>query len=72
MATDGFYERENPAGEQYGLDLLRSRVRHHCGRSSAELIHSLHDDVAAYAEGVKQVDDMTAIVVMRLSSSPYP
>jgi hypothetical protein len=32
------------------------------------LIHSLHDDVAAYAEGVKQADDMTAIVVMRLSA----
>jgi sigma-B regulation protein RsbU (phosphoserine phosphatase) len=66
MATDGFYERENPAGAQYGLDLLHRRIQEHSERSSAELIQSLHHDVSAYAEGARQTDDMTAIVLRRL------
>jgi phosphoserine phosphatase RsbU/P len=66
MATDGFYERENPAGALYGLDLLHRRIHEHSERSSAELIQSLHHDVSAYAEGARQTDDMTAIVLRRL------
>jgi phosphoserine phosphatase len=65
MATDGFYERENSAGEQYGLPLLHARVQELCERSSTELIQALHHDVSAHADGVKQEDDMTAIVVRR-------
>lgn len=63
MATDGFYERANPFGEQYGLELLHERVRVHCGRPSSELIQALHHDVSAHADGARQEDDMTAIIV---------
>jgi phosphoserine phosphatase len=66
MATDGFYERENPAGEQYGLGLLHTRIRALSERSSTELIQALHRDVTTHADGIKQEDDMTAIVVRRL------
>ena len=66
MATDGFYERENPAGVQFGLELLQERVRDHSGRSASGLIQLLHEDVSRHAEGARQTDDMTAIVVRRL------
>jgi serine phosphatase RsbU (regulator of sigma subunit) len=72
MATDGFYERENSAREQYGLPLLHTRVQELCDRSSTELIQALHHDVSTHADGVKQEDDMTAIVLRRLPPPPMP
>ena len=63
MATDGFYEWEDYGGYQFGLERLRECIRRNASRSSAEIIRRMHEDVLAYAGEVKQVDDLTAMVV---------
>jgi sigma-B regulation protein RsbU (phosphoserine phosphatase) len=66
MATDGFYEWENESGHQFGFDRLNDVVRRHARDGAAQVIRSLHREVSAYANGVRQADDLTAVVIRRL------
>ena len=68
MATDGFYEWENDGGNPFGMERLRETVASNAYRPAAELIQCLHADVRRFAGGVKQVDDLTAMVVARAPS----
>jgi phosphoserine phosphatase len=65
VATDGFWEWENQSGDQYGVDRLCEQIRANAFRSPGELIRSLHHDVSSYGQGVKQADDLTAMVIRR-------
>ena len=69
MATDGFYEWENDEGDQFGMERLREAVASNAGRPAAELIQCLHQEVRRFAGAVKQVDDLTAMVVARVPVS---
>jgi phosphoserine phosphatase len=66
LATDGFYEWEDAAGQPYSMERLCERVRLDARLPAAELIRRLHEDVMAHAGSVKQVDDLTAMVIRRL------
>jgi phosphoserine phosphatase len=68
LATDGFYEWENWSGDQYGLGRLCEQIRANALRSPGELIRSIYRDVSSYGQGVKQVDDLTAMVIRRTHS----
>jgi serine phosphatase RsbU (regulator of sigma subunit) len=66
VVTDGFYEWEDDARQPFGVERVGESVRTHSSRSAAQLIWSLHRDVQIHAQGVKQADDLTAMVVKRL------
>lgn len=65
LATDGFFEWANEAGEQYGTDRLEAFVAAHARESPASFIQALHADVVAHADGEAQPDDLTVVIVKR-------
>jgi serine phosphatase RsbU (regulator of sigma subunit) len=65
LVTDGFYEWENPQGEEFGVVRLEKVIRESRDYSPRELIERLHSSVISYCEGTKQMDDLTAVVLKR-------
>jgi serine phosphatase RsbU (regulator of sigma subunit) len=65
LLTDGFYEWENAAGEQFGLARLKEAIRSAKHLSAQELIAKIYGEVVRFAGGTKQQDDLTALVVER-------
>ena len=66
MLTDGLYEWENDAGLQFGLERLGESVRRNASDPAAQLIRGVYEEVLAHAGEVKQVDDLTALVIKRV------
>lgn len=65
LVTDGFYEWENPEGEDFGLSRLEKVIRESCDYSPEEVIQRLRSAVINFCEGTKQLDDLTAVVLKR-------
>ncbi len=65
LATDGFFEWENPDGLQFGTQRVIDVVRQCCDQSPQALIRALHDRVVAFGAGTPQADDLTIIVIKR-------
>jgi serine phosphatase RsbU (regulator of sigma subunit) len=65
LATDGFFEWEDAAGEQFGVERLTKVVREARDRPPEEIIAELYTAVQAFANGTKQIDDLTAVVIKR-------
>ena len=66
LATDGFFEWENSREEQFGHERLEQTIRAAREKSAAEIISNLHQEVLRFANGTKQMDDLTAIVLKRV------
>jgi serine phosphatase RsbU (regulator of sigma subunit) len=66
LATDGFFEWENAEGEQFGVERLTQAVREARNRAPEEIIAELYSAVKAFANGSKQIDDLTAVVIKRV------
>jgi serine phosphatase RsbU (regulator of sigma subunit) len=69
LATDGFFEWANAAGEQYGTRRLEAFVAAHAHEPPAELVAKLHASVIAHASGSAQPDDLTVVVIKRSGSA---
>lgn len=69
IVTDGFYEWENPGGEEFGLSRLESVVRESHDCSAEEVIARLRSSVENFCKGTEQKDDLTAIVLKRKTTS---
>ena len=71
LVTDGFVEwarsDNGSKREEFGLRRLRDSLRCHSGLGSAEMIHAVAGDAAAFAEGAPQQDDLTMVVIRRCS-----
>jgi phosphoserine phosphatase RsbU/P len=67
LVTDGFDEWANPDDEPFGADRIFGVIRRYRHEPAAELISRLHSEVLAFASGAAQTDDLTAIVIKRLS-----
>lgn len=65
MYTDGLSEYEDPSGEQYGLDRLRSAIKELRKGSATEIVRGIFAAVDRFANGAPQRDDMTVVVVKR-------
>jgi serine phosphatase RsbU (regulator of sigma subunit) len=65
LVTDGFYEWENPKGEDFGLTRLEKVIRESRDYSPEEVIQRLRSAVMSFCEGTKQMDDLTAVVLKR-------
>ena len=67
LVTDGFYEWENPQGEEFGLERLEQTIREARDRPAEGVILSLRLSVESFCQGTEQKDDLTAIVLKRKS-----
>lgn len=63
LYTDGVNEAFNLAEEEYGNDQLEEFLAAHSDMRPNELVPALRDDVAKWAEGAEQSDDVTILVV---------
>ncbi|HKO63247.1 MAG TPA: PP2C family protein-serine/threonine phosphatase, partial [Pyrinomonadaceae bacterium] len=68
LVTDGFYEWENPSGEQFGLKRLEVVVRETRACGADAVIERLRWAVEDFCKGTAQQDDLTAIVIKRKTS----
>ena len=65
LLTDGFYEAENSAGDQFGEERVTAHLRGGATARPSQLIRDLHAGVQAFCAGVPQADDLTAVVIQR-------
>jgi serine phosphatase RsbU (regulator of sigma subunit) len=72
LATDGFFEWENADEEQFGVARLTEAVRAARHLEPEEIIQELYNAVKAFANGTKQMDDLTAVVIKRVADGDRP
>jgi len=65
LITDGFFEWENPEGEQFGISRLEAVIHEARECSAEELILRLRSAVESFCGGTKQEDDLTAVILKR-------
>jgi serine phosphatase RsbU (regulator of sigma subunit) len=66
LATDGFFEWENDQGEDFGVQRIEKVIRASRDLASSEIIARLYDAVTRFANGTKQQDDLTAVIIKHL------
>lgn len=69
LVTDGFLEWSNPRGDMFGADRFVQQLLADRDLPPAQLIQALYRAVQAHAAGRPQQDDLTAVVLKRLSPS---
>jgi phosphoserine phosphatase RsbU/P len=65
LVTDGFYEWENPEGEEFGVTRMEAVLRESRDRPAEEMIAGLRSAVAIFCKGTEQKDDLTAVILRR-------
>jgi serine phosphatase RsbU (regulator of sigma subunit) len=71
LVTDGFYEWENPSGEEFGLQRLDAVIRDSRDCGAEEVIAKLRHAVEEFCKGTEQKDDLTAVVLKRKAASKW-
>jgi phosphoserine phosphatase len=66
LLTDGFYEFQNAAGKMLGKERLGEVVAQHRRDSAQQVLDALLKEVADFADGAPQLDDVTGVIVKRL------
>lgn len=67
LMTDGIYECESGSGEAFGQERVGALVAAHGDAPMAALVERIVQDADAFARGTPQADDMTILLVRRLS-----
>lgn len=70
LITDGFFEWENGAQEQFGTNRLGEILRTFCDHQPEVIIAELYDSVVKFSQGTPQKDDLTAVLIKRLAVRP--
>jgi len=65
--SDGVTETQNVGGEEYGEERLTALLKEHRGSSAAAIRKLVADDTKAFAGLAPQYDDVTLVVVKRVS-----
>ncbi|MCB1084931.1 MAG: SpoIIE family protein phosphatase, partial [Chlamydiia bacterium] len=63
LYTDGVIEAHNKRLEMFGEERLISLLEHHRGKSPQELVDLVVEEVAFFAEGTPQHDDLTIVML---------
>lgn len=63
MYTDGCSEAESAGGEMFGRSRIEEAARRLAGRSSADILHGIVDEVVAWTGEKGPSDDLTLVVV---------
>jgi sigma-B regulation protein RsbU (phosphoserine phosphatase) len=69
LASDGFFEAPNAAGERFGIGRLRAALRDAGHLPASEMIVSVVRQVALFVGDAEQEDDMTMVVVRRTQAT---
>jgi serine phosphatase RsbU (regulator of sigma subunit) len=69
LLTDGFYEYHNADREQFGQDRVAEVILAHHHRPAREILDELLKATRAFAGNAPQLDDMTGVVIRRLTPS---
>jgi len=72
LYTDGIVEAENAKGEFYGKDQLKAFLDANSGLPPREMIDRFRDNIAAFAGGAQQSDDITMLVLRIGGLEPLP
>lgn len=70
LVTDGFYEWENPEGEEFGVTRLEAVLRESRDRPAEAVLAALRSAVADFCKGTEQKDDLTAVILKRKAETP--
>ena len=65
LITDGFFEWENAAVEQFGAERIGAIMKQFSEREPEVIIAELYDSVLNFANGTPQQDDLTAVMIKR-------
>ena len=66
LLSDGIYEYQNAAGEQFGDEGVAAVLRAHRDAPLAQMLEALLRAVRAFGAGAPQLDDITAVLIRRL------
>ena len=69
VVSDGIFEYENEKGEQFGETRVQALIAESGEGSMANVLALLEASVAGFAAGAVQQDDMTAVLVKRITAS---
>ncbi len=69
IATDGFVEAENEAGEMFSYKRFLETIDSIKQLSAAQIVQTLYDTLGAYRGSVPQGDDQTIIVIKRVGDA---
>ena len=67
LLSDGIYEFENRQGVQFGEERLAALLKYHHRLPAAELARQILNATFEHGEGVSQKDDITLVLVRRLT-----
>ena len=65
LVSDGIYEYRSAHNEDFGQERVEAIIRDHHRKPAAELASVLLESVRRFAEGARQEDDMTVVLVKR-------
>ena len=65
LISDGIYEYENTAGQQFGQAGVERIIREHQDESMTSLVQILLEAVISFGAGAPQADDITIVLVKR-------
>ncbi len=65
LITDGFFEWENSKGEDFGTKRLAEVICASSHLPPEEVIAALYNAAVTFANGAKQQDDLTAVIIKR-------
>jgi sigma-B regulation protein RsbU (phosphoserine phosphatase) len=70
LISDGIYEYENAAGEHFGEERVAAVIREHHDRPMQELVEILLGAAQEFGGTAPQADDVTIVLLRRLTQSP--
>ncbi len=69
VGTDGVWEMPDAKDEPFGKDRLREVIRESAGRSATEIATAIRERLTHFRGDVKQVDDVTFVVIKVVSAT---
>ncbi len=67
LISDGIFEYQNPDRVEFGIERVIETLARSADLGSEAIIESLRDEVEQYAGGAPQLDDMTMLIVKRVT-----
>ena len=67
LFTDGITEGRNKKNEEFEEERLIKLIQKHSKLSAQKLLEKIHDEVGSFTTGTAPMDDMTLIIIKRVS-----
>ena len=66
LYTDGVTDAQNPHGEHFGLERLKTLVHDSCGEPVGKIMQRLEQELSDFTGGQEPVDDITMLAIRRV------